>query len=130
MALADRIPLLKQALVRAGAEDDGNVITIPHSVDGLIDQVKRIESRQTTTEARHAAELASLTWQHKLDRDALDKRHALEKQAVDEELARASDLMFKTMATKLGVDPAVLLAAAGDAPASSDLAPVAEADAP
>jgi hypothetical protein len=120
MSIAERIPLLRQALVRAGAEDDGNVITIPHSVDGLIDQVKRAESRQATTEARHTAELANLTWQHKLDRDALEQRHALEKKAVDDEFDRAKDLMLRTVATRLGVDPALL---EGSTPATTNADP-------
>lgn len=131
MALADRIPLLKQAMTRAGAEDDGKVITLPPaSIDNLVDQVRLVEGRQGATATRHAAEQASLAWQHKLDREALERKHAHEKQAVDDELAHAQDLMMKALATRLGVDPAVLLAAAGDAPASSDPAPVAEADAP
>lgn len=106
MALA----ILRQAMKNASTPDDpGKVITLPPaSIDGLIDQVKQIERRQATAQARHAAEVASLTWQHQSEAKALDARHTQERADIEAELARANDMFVKALAGRLGVDAADL----------------------
>lgn len=109
-------PPIEVAMTRAGVEDDGKVITLPPaSIDNLVDQVRMIEGRRTAVATRHAAERASLAWQQKIQLDDLEKRQALESKAAEDELARAHDMMLKALATRLGVDAALL--SAGDAPA-------------